>query len=48
MIGVALLLPAALALADGEGPSRKMSGPEAAGGANAALQSHERNANRGA
>jgi hypothetical protein len=30
-IGVALLLPAALALADGEGPSRKMTGPEAAG-----------------
>ena len=29
-IGVALLLPAALALADGEGPSRKMTGPEAA------------------
>jgi hypothetical protein len=29
-IGVALLLPASLALADGDGPSRKMTGPEAA------------------
>jgi len=48
MIGVALLRSAALALADGEGPSRKMTGLKAAGGANAALQSHERNANRGA